>query len=693
MDAKILAPQPSPWRGYGGLAPTMNSVEFDKQLDRISHWLEQWDHYMRCNILEGLLHRSNLNQIQFLWTVVQPALHRDFMYTAKKEFPSQTFQPVSTYTSREVKEKASRLRQLDHFHRVKSAHVQHVMQVKNAVKEPTLPDILTMQSKEKTKVKSQHSKDHGSSLPHLPGTIGPNGDATQAPITAALFLGTDTCSSWQAIKSAPPYLRFVDMPVRRHIQDQQNELPSQFSITDSQSFRNQPSVDLSQSLRYRKQKKQNLHRRSRSDSLPTNSKLPEEAWRLYHWYTDQWTDVRRNEFWTRTLLKLDPRQHYFLSSFLCVKQYRDFIALLPTHLALHILSFLSPVELVNASRVSKTWARVSDDNELWASKCDEVELEIPISGNPDWKRIFKENMYLKLNWEMGRCRILDIKGHTHNVLSVTFDKKRLASGSLDRTIKIWDIKTGACLQTLKGHNKGIWCLKFFTKNLLISGCNDGTIKVWNLRSGTCARTLLGHEGPVWAMARRGNTLVSASQDRTGKIWDISRCMLLWTLKGHNAAVFTCDISEDGALAITGSADRSIRIWEVETGKLKKVIWASTTTSIMSVSYYKGYIACTYGETICFYKTNAKKAVLLKTYKEHTKRIETVQLKMSNLSKDEGMIVSAGKDGLVKYWDTTQDASMQTFKGHHGQVNAITFDELRIASASYDNKIKVWDFNI
>ena len=60
---------------------------------------------------------------------------------------------------------------------------------------------------------------------------------------------------------------------------------------------------------------------------------------------------------------------------------------------------------------------------------------------------------------------------------VTLDETRLASGSIDKTIRIWDIKTGEQIQMMKGHVKGVWCLNFFTQNLLISGSYDGTIRV------------------------------------------------------------------------------------------------------------------------------------------------------------------------------------------------------------------------
>ncbi|KAL3884122.1 hypothetical protein ACJMK2_030344, partial [Sinanodonta woodiana] len=423
------------------------------------------------------------------------------------------------------------------------------------------------------------------------------------------------------------------------------------------------------------------------------SEMPGEARQLFNWYSDQWSDVKRNEFLHKFLLKLDPRQHFFVSNFLAVRSHRDFLALLPEKIALKILSYLAVRELLIAANVSKTWQRLCNSNELWKAKCMAVKLEVEIAENPIWKTVFKDNMYLRLNWNQGRCQTTALKGHTNNVVCVAFDKKRLASGSVDRTIRIWDIKSGTLISTLKGHAKGVWCLDFFTKNLLISGGYDGTVRLWNLRTGICAKTILAHDGPMWAMKRRDNTLATVSQDRTIKIWDIGRCLLQTTLFGHNSAVFAIDMDEEGKLVISGSADKSVKIWSLETGKCKRTFWVSPTTSVMAVSYSRGYFACSYGETICLYKAEGPKTPL-RTYREHSKRVETLELRISNPAVPEGLIISAGKDGKIIYWDITKDKSIHTFVGHHGEpVNAIHFDELRIASASHDYTIKVWDFSI
>lgn len=100
------------------------------------------------------------------------------------------------------------------------------------------------------------------------------------------------------------------------------------------------------------------------------------------------------------------------------------------------------------------------------------------------------------------------------VLCLTIEGNRLATGSLDKTIKIWDLFSASLKLTLHGHLKGVWCLKFITQYLLCSGSYDSTIKIWNLKNASCSRTLFSHTGPVWAFCKQDNILVSASQDKT-----------------------------------------------------------------------------------------------------------------------------------------------------------------------------------
>lgn len=86
------------------------------------------------------------------------------------------------------------------------------------------------------------------------------------------------------------------------------------------------------------------------------------------------------------------------------------------------------------------------------------------------------------------------------------------------------------------------------------------------------------------------------------------------------------------------------------------------------------------------------ARLIKSYEEHHKRIESIKLDISDPELGHGMMVSAGKDGDIKYWGLSEDKSIQTFKATTEAITCVTFDKHRIVMASKENKIKIFDFS-
>jgi len=96
----------------------------------------------------------------------------------------------------------------------------------------------------------------------------------------------------------------------------------------------------------------------------------------------------------------------------------------------------------------------------------------------------------------------------------------LISGSLDNTIKLWDINTGNAVKTLFGHIEGVWAVAS-DKLRLVSGSHDRTIKVWAREDGRCTATLVGHRGAVTCLALGEDKIVSGSDDGDIRLWGFS----------------------------------------------------------------------------------------------------------------------------------------------------------------------------
>ena len=123
---------------------------------------------------------------------------------------------------------------------------------------------------------------------------------------------------------------------------------------------------------------------------------------------------------------------------------------------------------------------------------------------------------------IGRQRSL-LDGHVGTVQCVAFaaDKKTLASGGSDKTIRLWDVSSGKLRETLEGHTHGLKCVAYgLDDKLLASGSFDTTVRFWDAKTGAHLSTLKGHTNTVYCVAFSpdGKRLASASFDRTIKLW-------------------------------------------------------------------------------------------------------------------------------------------------------------------------------
>jgi WD40 repeat protein len=164
------------------------------------------------------------------------------------------------------------------------------------------------------------------------------------------------------------------------------------------------------------------------------------------------------------------------------------------------------------------------------------------------------------------------------------DGQRLASGSNDETVKIWDVATGACVQTLEGHSGWVHSVAFSADGQrLASGSDDMTAKIWDAATGACLQTLEGHGDRVSSVAfsADGQRLASGSNDETVKIWDAATGACVHTLEGHGHLVNSVAFSADGQRLASACEGKTVKIWDAATGvcvQTFEIDWVITSLS-------------------------------------------------------------------------------------------------------------------
>lgn len=186
-------------------------------------------------------------------------------------------------------------------------------------------------------------------------------------------------------------------------------------------------------------------------------------------------------------------------------------------------------------------------------------------------------------WNLQTGKLLRTLKHSSSVSSVAIsnDGQTIVTGAYDKTIKVWNVETGELLRTLKGHSDTVMSVAMSKDGkTIVSGSWSKTIKVWNLQTGKLLRTLKSHSRIYHvAISNNGQTIVSNSGDNIIQVWNLDTGELLRTLNGHSEFIHGLAISKDGQIIVSGGSDNTIKVWNLATENLLDKVWNWATGNL------------------------------------------------------------------------------------------------------------------
>ncbi|KAF1816218.1 WD40 repeat-like protein [Eremomyces bilateralis CBS 781.70] len=323
--------------------------------------------------------------------------------------------------------------------------------------------------------------------------------------------------------------------------------------------------------------------------------------------------------------------------------------------------------------------------------------------------------------------------HPFSTVKISPSGRLLAAGSSNGSIFIHNASTLALEHVLEGHLAGVSVIAWSSDgNILASGSDDKSIRLWNTVTGKPFRVpLVGHDNYVVSVAwtPKGNILVSGSFDEAVFLWDVRGRRIMKSLPAHSDPVYGVDVARDGTLICSCSSDGLIRIWDTATGQCLRTLVHEDNASVTSARFSpngKFVLAWTLDSSIRLWDYGERRRCL-KTYQGHKnekfsltgsfgvygsrppdaakspaemngysdnekgQKIDGEGVSRSRYIHPFAFIVSGSEDGSIFFWDVGSKEVLQCLDGHSGPVLGVDAHptEPMVVSCGMDGRVKIW----
>ncbi|MDE0014927.1 MAG: sigma-70 family RNA polymerase sigma factor [Candidatus Poribacteria bacterium] len=250
------------------------------------------------------------------------------------------------------------------------------------------------------------------------------------------------------------------------------------------------------------------------------------------------------------------------------------------------------------------------------------------------------------------------------------DGETLAVGS-DGSVYLWDLQTKKLRNVLVGDANRIGALAFSPTGETVAGATwNNAIQLWDRHTGKLLKTFIGHTDintlsmslHFIAYSDDGKRLASVGwRDKTIRIWDVDTGQRLQTITALPEHIYSIAYSPDSQSLVGSGSDSNIYLWDVGTGERLKTL-TGHTSGVGSVTYSRDgttLVSGSWDKTIRFWDASTGK--LLKTLTGHTDSVNTVMY-----APDGKTVVSMSYfDGTIRFWDVGTAKLLKTITGHTG----------------------------
>lgn len=278
-----------------------------------------------------------------------------------------------------------------------------------------------------------------------------------------------------------------------------------------------------------------------------------------------------------------------------------------------------------------------------------------------------------------------LRGHSSSISCLRYSEQLLASGSLDATVKLWDLnKSGECIHTLKGHNDIVRCVDFHRSSGILFTGSDSIVKVFSLQNGKLLNTLKLHSQHVTCMQFDPETklLYTGGEDQQVKIVD-TRSMQSVNAKSISfPGGVTCLRVYQGQLL--AGCKNQIKLWQLEKGEMLDT-FSYHTDSVRCADLDSEYVIS--GSDDMTLHVQCRKTGEHFPLLGHTGKVRCLQF-------DQNKLVSGSTDSNIMIWSLSEKKCVHTLHLPDqtcGWVRCLQFDSTRLFSGHGDNVIRIWNF--